>query len=402
MKKEELYEVLSDINENYVQETRVQKSKTLRSVRVRWAALAACFIIIIFMAVRLVWQKTPDDGVSKLPMLTIAEDTSGGMGFEGYWAYDVSELINANPWSEVTELSSLPVFKNQLTYDENYRVSGGDFDAMETFLLDVAGRLGLDTDNLELTDNTPSEEQQAAILEKYNGNIPEGYFDPTEVILEADGMKISVDTAMTATIAFEPAIELPEEYNFTHYASYEDTAAVAGYLKETYKALIGIDNPEMNLHGGDYNIYLQQQYHIEFYDGSGETINQMINYNFNRVAFYCDDGKLFLARISQPDLSEKVGDYPVISVDEAEKLLQNGNYITTAPYEMPGLAHVKKVELIYRTGNSEEYFMPYYRFYVEVPDENWEEGLKTFGAYYVPAVENSYITNMPLWDGSFN
>lgn len=43
------------------------------------------------------------------------------------------------------------------------------------------------------------------------------------------------------------------------------------------------------------------------------------------------------------------------------------------------------MELIYRTGEHEECFMPYYRFYVELPEDERENGLKTYGAYYVPA-----------------
>lgn len=55
----------------------------------------------------------------------------------------------------------------------------------------------------------------------------------------------------------------------------------------------------------------------------------------------------------------------------------------------------------YNTGEREEYFMPYYRFYVELPEEK-RAGLNNYGAYYVPAVEKEYLTNMPVWDGSFN
>lgn len=68
---------------------------------------------------------------------------------------------------------------------------------------------------------------------------------------------------------------------------------------------------------------------------------------------------------------------------------------------MAGTNYIAKVELIYRTGASEQYYMPYYRFYVEIPELE-EDGLKTYGAYYVPAIESQYITNMPLWDGAFN
>ncbi|MDE7188046.1 MAG: hypothetical protein K2O13_11150, partial [Lachnospiraceae bacterium] len=77
-------------------------------------------------------------------------------------------------------------------------------------------------------------------------------------------------------------------------------------------------------------------------------------------------------------------------------------YITTVPYEMPGKKYIAKRELIYRTNNYEEYYMPYYRFYIELPDMEKDNGIKQYGVYYVPAVNESYITNMPIWDGSFN
>lgn len=46
--------------------------------------------------------------------------------------------------------------------------------------------------------------------------------------------------------------------------------------------------------------------------------------------------------------------------------------------------------------------MPYYCFYVEIPNMEDDSGLKTYGLYYVPAVEDKYISNMPLWGGDFN
>lgn len=55
--------------------------------------------------------------------------------------------------------------------------------------------------------------------------------------------------------------------------------------------------------------------------------------------------KLFLARIYQPDLSEVAGDYPIITSEKTSKLLSNGIYITTVPYEMPGMEYVKKLNL---------------------------------------------------------
>ena len=91
---------------------------------------------------------------------------------------------------------------------------------MQKFILDVAGRLGLDTNNLTITDNAPDEESQQKIIEKFQSvgeAVPDGYFDPTKLIIEADGIKIEVDQSMTAKVSFDPAVQLPEEYNFTHF-----------------------------------------------------------------------------------------------------------------------------------------------------------------------------------------
>lgn len=160
--------------------------------------------------------------------------------------------------------------------------------------------------------------------------------------------------------------------------------------------------------GGDYNIFLNQQYYINFYDAADDDISRIINYNFNPVAFYSHpDGGLRFIRIYHPDLSLKVGDYPIITADAARELLLASNFITSVPYDMPGPDYIKKVELIYLTSELNQYFIPFYRFYVEIPDAGYPKelensGVKTYGAYYVPAVEGRYLTNMPIWDRQIN
>jgi hypothetical protein len=419
MKNEKLLEKIGEISEEYIAEANPAAKATRKRLWIKWGALAACLTLAVLTIIKMIpanqVETEPEPG--NLPMLSITEDSGGAMGFEGYKAYDISEIVNHNPWTETAGISSLPVYENSMAYDENNQVPDADFDKMKEFLLNVATRLGMDADSLEITDNAPNEKTQAAIRKKFEEageDVPNGFFSPTTVLAEGNGVKIEVDRQMTAKITFDPAITLPHKYNFTNYATYEQVAAVAEYLKEKYKDFIGMDNPQVNIHGGDYSIFSgesvktygtrqAQRYSIEFYDGSGDITKQIINYNFNRVAFYCnDDGKLFLARVFQPDLSDKVGDYPIITADEAKDLLKNGNYITTVPEELPDLEYVAKVELIYLTGGTEQYFMPYYRFYVELPDMEMENGLKTYGAYYVSAVEGKYISNMPIWDGQFD
>jgi hypothetical protein len=106
-------------------------------------------------------------------------------------------------------------------------------------------------------------------------------------------------------------------------------------------------------------------------------------------------------RIFSTDLTMKVGEYPIISEREARDLLVKGNYVTSVPETFPGRKYIRRVELVYRTGYDEEFFMPYYRILVEVPALKYE-GMNTFGAYYVPAVRAEYLSGLPTYDGSFN
>lgn len=425
MRKEQISDALNLLNDTFIVETDVlrnrrrQKQKCSIMQKViypmgrhwKWAAAAACLILAVSAISGIsLWKPTNIEQpakTKKLPMLSITENTSDGMGFEGFWAYDISELTNNNPWDEAAQPSALPVYQNQLSYNKDFIASGADFGKIRGFLTDIAGRLGLDASSLAITDDTPDEATKKEITEKLEGDVPDGYFNPTKLTAEADGMEISVGQTMLGTVSFEPALALPEQYHFTDSASYEEAAAVAEYLKEKYKNLIHMDSPLCDIDGGHYSSLetgsgIQQEYRISFYEAGRNNVESIINYNFRRIRFDCDDtGKLSLVRLSQTDLSKKMGDYPVITAEEAKKLLSNGNYITSVPYKLPGIDYVAKAELVYRTGAREEYFMPYYRFYVELPEEE-RDGLKTYGIYYVPAVEKKYLSNMPLWDGSFN
>lgn len=357
----------------------------------KWGVAAACFTLMvcsIYVVSRSDITKNPSEELPNLPMLTLSDTIEDvEMGFEGYWAYDSAELVNANPWSEDLEIDTLPVYQNPLTYNANFVTDGEDFEQMQAFLLEIAERFGVDSDTLVITDDAKSQEKLGKEL-----GFPEGYFHPTKLIAETDGIRIEVEQTMMATIIFEPCIFLPDEYQFTTYASYEELSVVADYLRTEYKDIIGLDYPQINISGGDYDICAKQSYLIQFFDGAGTKEEQILQYNFNPITFYCnDEGKLYMIRIYQPDLSQKVGDYPIITQKEAEQLLLEGQYLTSVPYEVQGIESIKKVELIYRTGlQLEQYYMPYYRFYVELPEEEID-GMKCYGTYYVPAVNQAYI-----------
>ena len=399
MKKENLSDALNHINDDIIEKTdSVRKiDKKYKIMRTFRTCVAACLVIAIGIGSAILLPKlrprlqdpqpNPPD-FSNLPILTISQNV-GDNGFEAYMAHDISELVNSNPWYDGCEVTTLPVYKNTLDINKWGEITKFDSDKMNSFILDIAKRYGLKQDEFVITKD----------LRAYGDSL----------FIKKDNFNIRVDPELTATIEFDPKVSLPEKYNFTCYnSSYEDMLEVAKYFKNKYSKLINFKSPEINITSGEYNIYDQQSYQIEMYDGSGDILEDIINYNFNRVSFYCDDveDKLWMIRIYNPDLSEKIGDYPIITAKKANELLANKNFITSVPsnFEMK-IENVKKVELIYRnTYWLDSVYMPYYKFYVELPDpENrFGHGLKHYGAYYVPAVEGKYISNMPLYDGSFN
>lgn len=400
MRGKDLYEKITGIDDDIISDT-VNAGKSRKPIYLKWVAAAACFAIIISVVSFLNRNKVITG--PNLPMLSINTGFSEGMGYEGYMAHDITDLTNANPWNEDMKLTHLPVIKNKLTFKEMQKAENPDHALMERLLIETAQSLGMDTANTSITNDVPDEETKKVIIAKFGGEVPEGYFDIGRLFIEDENYKVEINTNYTVKVDFKMPVKLPSEYNFTHYATYGETYKVAEYLKEEYAEFIGMKNPVINISGGDFNIYAEQSYNISFHEESSDNVRSILNYHFNTVDFYCnDDGALFLARKYYTDLSDVVGEYPIIDIKEALTLLENGNYITTVPQEFEGAEHVKKVELVYRTSTTEKLFIPYYRFYVEFPDMKHENGLNDYGAYYVPAVEGRYIENMPVWDGSFN
>lgn len=429
MRAEQISDALGLLSDDLIEEARQSREQPPVSRRPswqRWVALAACVALVAVVGARLAAptpadtplppqsseedSQTAEDG---LPMLTIQNDgVAMGMGFEGYLAYSADELLDQNPWTPENTPETLPVYQNSLSYDAAgyLRSQNTDFDEMRAVLVAVAEKLEWDVDDLEITDNTPNEDYKKAVTEKFasvGDQVPEGYFDPTELIIKAEDVKLTVDETLTTRIDFDPPVELPEEYNFNYYASSEDMALAARWLSVEFSGLLSdMENPTLDQGIADRNIYGQRDFDVAYYDASGNMEEQIIHYNFDRVDFYPnDDGKLFLARIYQMPPAEKLGDYPIISLEDARSMLLAGSYITTVPYEMPGEEYIRKVELLYRTSSYEKTYLPYYRFLVELPEMDGmgeDKNLKTFGAYYVPAVEPKYIADMPIWDGNFN
>ena len=306
-----------------------------------------------------------------LPTLEISAP-DGGYGYEGYFARDISELVNANPWNENISLAALPVFRVKNDTPEN-----------------------------------KLKELITATAEKLNLKGFGSFLNDGDMIFSENESKKITSTDTDIAVYFKKAEKLPKKYNFGYYASYKDMKKSAEYLKNKYSALFKDGKYILNLYGGDCDIYGRQSYNISFYKDSDDIVQKIINYNFYKTYFTPNDnGELEQISADLPNLGDIIGNYPVISPDKAKELLYDGKYVTSAPTAIKKGDKTAQTELVYRFAPWEKYYIPYYRFLVaeeSTGNESLEkQGFKSYCAYYVPAVNEKYIANIPLWNGAIN
>lgn len=386
MNGNEFLDKMSLADPAYVEEADrpVKKRTTWR----RWGAMAACLAVLLGVGFLFFPRSSPDvpDPVpTELPTLPVSMGPSlGGYGFEGYYVRDISDLKNTSP-SQIGSLpDTLPVFRNA-TDGYPLQAATEEYKAkMLTLCRSVAGRLGWDA------------EKTAEVWEERS----DGLAPTTVTATGADGVKIEVDQFMTVTISY-PDRNRPFSENVL--PTYDDAHKLAEKLLAEYRDLMNFANPQICITGGYYNIDGEQSYDIAFVETGGTQTEELLEFFFHGAEFFCNEGgEPWLIRLRCTDLSDKVGDYPIITAQQAQAQLVAGHYITSCGWEMPGEAYIRKVELVYRTGEYDEYFMPYYRFYVELLEEAPVEGCMHLAAYYVPAVAEEYLAPLSTWDGRFN
>ncbi len=116
-----------------------------------------------------------------------------------------------------------------------------------------------------------------------------------------------------------------------------------------------------------------------------------MNYNFGRIYSYTDHFNVSIT-FSKDNISKRraVGFYPIITADEARKMLINGEYSPNqADYPLDS-SRIKAVSLIYKLTPYREYYMPYYELYYEVDDSQkysgTPDGMNQYDTFYIPAI----------------
>ncbi|MDE6568263.1 MAG: hypothetical protein K2K70_11100, partial [Lachnospiraceae bacterium] len=307
MRKEDICDALNYLQDEFIEETdqirsrgSVKNKKIVKKIWWRHVAVAACLGFGILLGIRnfsnllsnrkaepsrqwqdvekLLPRETPGNP-KDLPLLQVTEAVSEGMGseayFEGYMVHNIGELVSGNPWRSEDSLLAMPVYQNQ--YSEAEPSSGADEKQMRKRLLEIAKRLDLDTDSLEI-------HKDSVIL--YDAHEEDGDGKYTSLSVQSKGLELEVDQELTVDISFDPAVSLPDSYHFEYSSSYEELEKVADYFREQYRDLIHMKNPQLAISGGGYNADQQQSYELAFFEAGDYTEENIVNYYFNRVTFY--------------------------------------------------------------------------------------------------------------------
>ena len=363
MKKEDLLKAVGGADDRFIAEAAPKKINFKNRaprypMRLMTAAACLCIVAAVFFGY---WLISP----ARLQKISLG---TAGFSGEGAGAHtpvvrDISEYTTGNPWSTEMKLKRLPVYKNtqSLSYDE-----------------------------LLSTVRKTAEKSGAQIKSVTQENLPECEWVVSENSLYA--VRAETDIGLISAFATGGV-----SISFSEPVAGNGTGRdAAGYFIEKYSSVIGFKNPVLCV-TSDYDINGGESAEYRVYDGSGGDLKRVKSYNFGSVFFDINEnGGLESIRISSVDGAKKLGDYPIISYKEAEKLLLGGEYISgSADGIENGVVvreKIKKVELVYSIDPMDAYFAPYYRFYVEL-DHSPVPGLKCYGEFDVPAVNSKYIAN---------
>ncbi len=319
------------------------------------------------------WGPSPTD-----PPILLYQSYADGMGFEGISAYDISEIIGTNPWSKESTPSSLPVWYNQSAVNQ-----GGmpQMSYSDDNLLALAG----------------------AAAKKLNEKILSHEFSTMQVMTE-DGFTEYTTAVTVQTERFEIRLNQNGSMSVTSETDIPEnpgTAETALLIYDRFASLLDFENPTVSIITF-YNFNGTPHNEVYLYDAAGDETEQILAYA-DRILVNCTDTWYGIHLDSWACIREFVGEYPIISLEDAADMLLNGYYITTVPETLYGIPEsYDHAELVYRTNDL--YIMPYYKFRVPLEEDADKhfEGKRAWGAYYVPAVSREYLDESTFWDGSFN
>jgi len=349
-----------------------------------------------------------------VPQLHISMDAGDGFGMPAHTVRDESMLISANPWHEIGHVPALPVFANPFFVgDSRLGVPTGGVPVEELIAIveEAAAAMGLTITNIET-------EERHIFGNAYGWEYGDTAVVTNITVSTEEGVHIEL-WGQHCVLRFwfhcgDWSSRAGLELNTSARIAYEGTTleeayAAMEYLLNRFASVLNMAAPVIDIQAG--YVFPEAGPAIMFRHTAFETgtdpVSRILAYQFRQASFFSpshwEEPMLLNMDISLPTLSMRhpLGMYPIITADEARELLLQGFFVTAMPYDpLPEFAVVAHVELVYRMLWTDEVFMPYYLFYVEMPvEQSWrraDDEFRTFGEFLVPAVHRDFLGEMPL------
>ena len=391
----DLLEALGDIPEELLSEAAHEKLRP--RLWKRWIA-AAAVVVSAGIGASLLYHYQNSAALveqTELPLFSAGMDFGeGGSG----GCSEITADIYSNSWRENISVSTLPVFKNQNCVDEDGFASL-PFDSIRGELVrqmkTAAEALGAEMNENDITDDRRTKEQIRDFISIYGTEDSDGISDTntdaTRISVETERLRIIVDRSFHTYIWYHHDSRPDKVYRC---GNYEETMQTAEQLRLDYPGIFaaaGIKNPVPHITstgtGSGFN--------ITFYEAGSDPEQDIVNSGICYVNFYgFDDMKLDGIHIQRHDmLSEYLGDYPLLTVEEAAEQLKSGNFYCSDPRSEDVYPDgYSAVALQYSFGQHSQYFCPYYIFYVKIPYEPKDrDNTEYYSVFLVPAVRPEYL-----------
>lgn len=398
MKSEKLIEALGDIDDRLVLDVIPAQPRYQKRRWPTWVMAAAMLALCIFGASQLgVFSglqpkqtatmdpaqttepmepgsvQAPEESVN-LPLLTLGSQYIGsGQEIWSTHSYNEVEQLRLNGLTDLEDLpETLPVYNNACPENEGGMYVGWepDFEAMKATLTAAAAMLGIE-----------GELQEEDVRVQMSG---------------ADGSWIKVDFRGTITVSLAESLPLPEDCG---NESLEAAERMADWILETYGDRFDMVSPQASVSGGRGSTQAEQTYEICIYDGSGTQAEQLLRQTFDCVQFRLDQDGVTYVTVRRQQLGEKLGDYPILTAEEAETLFWQG-YGMTSVWDAEDRVQVQKtrvmaMSVVYLNQGWFDCYLPFYRLLVEY--DATLGGGRTYAAFYLPAVRPTYISDNRFW-----
>ena len=288
------------------------------------------------------------------------------------WERNDLELINDNPYDLTHPSQTMPIYVNSQKADN----------------------AGQEINQLSQKEKEDILIQYAKVLKINQYSFKSSTDVNNSYTLYSELCTIQLEGSSSVFIEFSDEYVQDNQYNMKVNTKDESKHMLEElYLK--YQNVFNIKNPAyfVDYH---YNIYGDKQWDFQVYEKSDNQNVSLVNFLTQNVHFYeNDDGYFYAMRIYTNDISQKVNDFPIITLQQAQNHLLSGNYLSYVyNYQVTDEKDIAYVEMTYRIRKDYDYYLPYYRFYVYAKENDEFEkktGLKSYVECFVPALNDECV-----------